>query len=184
MFCNKCGKELPDGSRFCNYCGAQMPEPAPRHASPEPEDIYSNSDMNARSEYDINDGLDRTRIYNADDGLDRTKVYNFENFEEKEPVGGRDVPEVDEREIIDDSFDNYTEDDDTFMDKMDQKFRRDDYGRPPQRSNHTWVWIVLGVVAVVLIAVIAVLAVNGMSKNSDKDKKPTVATTATGGLRP
>jgi membrane protein YdbS with pleckstrin-like domain len=23
MYCNNCGKTLPDGSRFCNYCGAQ-----------------------------------------------------------------------------------------------------------------------------------------------------------------
>ena len=26
MICNKCGKELPDDSRFCEYCGAQTDE--------------------------------------------------------------------------------------------------------------------------------------------------------------
>lgn len=26
MICNKCGKELPDDSRFCEYCGAQVDE--------------------------------------------------------------------------------------------------------------------------------------------------------------
>jgi len=174
MFCNKCGKELPDGSKFCNYCGAQMPEAAPRHARPEPEEIYSYSDENARSEYDVSEEM--TKVYGPDDGLDQTKVYNFENFEEK--PGSSDVPEIDEREIIDDSFDNYSEDD-TFMDKMDRKFRRDDYDRRPQQNKHTWVWVVLGILAVVLIAVIAVLAVNGLNKKSDKDPKPTAATTAT-----
>lgn len=28
MYCNNCGKTLPEGSRFCNYCGAQMAGPA------------------------------------------------------------------------------------------------------------------------------------------------------------
>jgi membrane protein YdbS with pleckstrin-like domain len=28
MYCNNCGKTLPDGSRFCNYCGAQTAGPA------------------------------------------------------------------------------------------------------------------------------------------------------------
>ncbi len=25
MFCNKCGKEVPEGSAFCNFCGAEVP---------------------------------------------------------------------------------------------------------------------------------------------------------------
>lgn len=25
MFCNKCGSQLPDGTRFCKFCGAQLP---------------------------------------------------------------------------------------------------------------------------------------------------------------
>lgn len=32
MFCNKCGRQLPDGSVFCNFCGAQqgvIPQAAP-----------------------------------------------------------------------------------------------------------------------------------------------------------
>lgn len=24
MFCSKCGKEIPDGSKFCPYCGAKL----------------------------------------------------------------------------------------------------------------------------------------------------------------
>lgn len=28
MFCNKCGKELPDGTKFCSGCGAQLKVPA------------------------------------------------------------------------------------------------------------------------------------------------------------
>jgi uncharacterized membrane protein YdbT with pleckstrin-like domain len=28
MYCNNCGKTLPEGSRFCNYCGTQTAGPA------------------------------------------------------------------------------------------------------------------------------------------------------------
>ena len=28
MYCNNCGKTLPEGSRFCNYCGSQTAAPA------------------------------------------------------------------------------------------------------------------------------------------------------------
>lgn len=28
MFCNKCGKEIPDNAKFCNYCGARFGESA------------------------------------------------------------------------------------------------------------------------------------------------------------
>jgi uncharacterized membrane protein YvbJ len=24
MFCNKCGKEIPDNSSFCNFCGQKI----------------------------------------------------------------------------------------------------------------------------------------------------------------
>ena len=24
MFCPKCGKEIPDGSKFCSYCGEKI----------------------------------------------------------------------------------------------------------------------------------------------------------------
>lgn len=27
MFCNKCGKEIPDGSIYCNHCGNKIDEP-------------------------------------------------------------------------------------------------------------------------------------------------------------
>lgn len=26
MYCNQCGNNLPDGSRFCNYCGNKLPD--------------------------------------------------------------------------------------------------------------------------------------------------------------
>ena len=37
MYCNKCGKQLPDGSVFCNFCGAQqgvIPQAAAAGAAP------------------------------------------------------------------------------------------------------------------------------------------------------
>lgn len=40
MYCNQCGKQIPDGSRFCNFCGANLtavrsaPQPAPVQRDP------------------------------------------------------------------------------------------------------------------------------------------------------
>ena len=37
LFCNKCGRQLPDGSVFCNFCGAQqgvIPQPGGAAAAP------------------------------------------------------------------------------------------------------------------------------------------------------
>ena len=34
MFCNKCGKELPDGTKFCSGCGAQLKAPAASPSDP------------------------------------------------------------------------------------------------------------------------------------------------------
>ena len=35
MFCNKCGKQIPDNSTFCNYCGKKL------------EIIYDNNNSSA-----------------------------------------------------------------------------------------------------------------------------------------
>ena len=35
MFCNKCGNEIPNGSKFCNNCGAPVVEPTVQAAAPE-----------------------------------------------------------------------------------------------------------------------------------------------------
>ena len=49
MFCNRCGKEIPDQAQFCNYCGAPVnkvqpkPAPAPQPApQPQPKKQKSN----------------------------------------------------------------------------------------------------------------------------------------------
>ena len=34
MYCNKCGKPIPDGSAFCNSCGAKQAQPTSSHATP------------------------------------------------------------------------------------------------------------------------------------------------------
>ena len=31
MFCNNCGKEIPDGSAVCNYCGFRFQSGAPQY---------------------------------------------------------------------------------------------------------------------------------------------------------
>lgn len=36
MFCNKCGNQIPDGSRFCSFCGSKIEEVAPVVSEPEP----------------------------------------------------------------------------------------------------------------------------------------------------
>ena len=171
MFCHHCGKEIPDGAKFCNFCGKAMPEAGPRHARPEPEEIFSYSDGNRPSEFDVNE-LDEK---------DMTKVYNFAAFEDNSPASEHsDDPVADDRENIDDSYENYQdgEDDDTFMDKLDNKFRRDEYDRKPPQNNKLWLWITLGVLAVVLIIVFAIMAFSG-TFSGNKKALPTAATTAT-----
>ena len=34
MFCQKCGKELPEGAKFCNYCGEVQKEVSSGNANP------------------------------------------------------------------------------------------------------------------------------------------------------
>lgn len=60
MFCNQCGKNLADGSRFCNYCGNQLPDAvygsgaAPRRQSrgiPPPISRPARRRMNFQEEY-------------------------------------------------------------------------------------------------------------------------------------
>ena len=172
MFCHECGKEIPDGAKFCNYCGEAQPQTGPRHARPEPEfeEISSFSDNR--------DYEERVKLYQPVEDRysdDATRVYHFKNFEGyNEPVPQDDV---DDREFIDDSYDNYSDDEDdrTFMDKLDDKFRRDDY-RLKKQNNMLWVWILLSAVVVIIVALIIVLAVN--SNSTKKNTKPTTAPTA------
>ena len=172
MFCNQCGKELPDGSRFCNRCGAEMPVKEPRHARPESEEIFSHSDRNEHSEFDVTplgmNQQDTTEI------SQRTQVYDFALFEEPE-APPREM--IDDREIINDSFDNYTEDDGTFMDKLDRQFRRDDDDDDDEKKNNTWLWVLLGVVAAILVIAIGFVVVKALNNGTDKDNKPTSAAT-------
>lgn len=34
MYCNHCGKEIPEQAKFCNYCGTQVNIPQPQPAAP------------------------------------------------------------------------------------------------------------------------------------------------------
>lgn len=36
MFCRKCGREIPEDSRYCCYCGIKRPDQAPKAAEPQP----------------------------------------------------------------------------------------------------------------------------------------------------
>lgn len=192
MYCHKCGKEIPDGAKYCNYCGEAMPEAAPRHArpEPEPEELYSFSDKSRLDPIDtgVTDPLDRTRLY---ENLDETKVYNFEAFEEHFPAPDEEPlrrPE-DDREIIGDSYELYRDgdDDDTFMDKLDNRFRRDDYDDHDDRrrkNSKAWLWITLGVLAAVLIVVFAVMAFSGKLFGGNNKPLPTVRPTAAATVKP
>lgn len=52
MFCNKCGKELPDGSAFCPKCGAPVVDEAegPAEAAGIAEPVPENSETGSASE--------------------------------------------------------------------------------------------------------------------------------------
>ena len=85
MFCNKCGKEIPDGVKFCDNCGAAVPQSGSRHARPEPEEelsSFSDKEQYKTREREY-DGLDDdTKIFHHGDNLDETRVYDFERFED------------------------------------------------------------------------------------------------------
>lgn len=36
MYCNKCGKPIPDGSTFCNACGEPQQAPSPQYRQAQP----------------------------------------------------------------------------------------------------------------------------------------------------
>jgi tetratricopeptide (TPR) repeat protein len=38
MFCNQCGKEIPDNSQFCNYCGTKVGNICPKCGTELPEE--------------------------------------------------------------------------------------------------------------------------------------------------
>lgn len=190
MFCHECGKEIPDGAKFCNFCGAAMPEAGPRHARPEADTelLYSFSDKSIPQVPDIDepDPLDRTKVY---ENLDETKVYNFEELERRAPESEDHLKKApDDREMIGDSYENYQdgEDDDTFMDKLDNRFRRDEDNRDrrPQKKNKTWLWITLGVLAAVLVIVLAILGFSGKLFGSSKKTLPTVKPTVAATVKP
>ena len=165
VFCNNCGKELPDGSKFCNYCGASMPEAKPKHIRPEgkPRYVDSRYTENGDTEYDVvNERIAQPAVDDLENGAvsDETKVYNFSNFEESADKKAVDDEKSSDaaREDVGDSFDNYSDEDDmTFMDKVDSKFRRDD-DRPDKKRNLTWLWVSLGIIVVILVVVIAIVA--------------------------
>lgn len=170
MFCHNCGKEVIDGAKFCRYCGAEIPEQTLRHARPEPEEIYSHSDMNEHTGFDVTPlGVDQQ---DADDISDRTRVYDFGRFEDNRVPGQEPY---DDREIINDSFDEYTEEENPYDDRLDEYFREENI----LEKKNTWLWVVLGVVIAILIIAIGFIAVRAITQNTNKNNKPTVSTVAT-----
>ena len=199
MFCQHCGKPIPDGANHCSFCGARVDEPAPRHARPEDDELYSYSDRR------VPDDGDLTRVYEPDQ-IDQTKVYNFANFEgqgdgydpNRDPNYDSNYdpdydPNYDPRYPdgpvpIGDDYENYQDgqSDDTFMDRVDQRFRRDDDDdyddprRPRKKKSKAWIWIIV-VILVIAAIVIAFFALKGklFGKNDMKPTAPTaVAATA------
>lgn len=198
MYCPKCGKLVPDGAKFCSFCGESVFDPAPRHARTDDEEIYSYSDQH------ISDDMDSTRVFDPEQNdMDATKVYDFAAFEDRDPNFRDDrdgydpnydprydprydpnydpnySPQNQDPSTIGDSYENYQdgEDDRTFMDKVDDRFRRDDDddNRPPrQKKSKKGLWITLGIIAVVLIIVLAVLAFSGKLFGNNKAKPTTV----------
>ena len=182
MFCNNCGKEIPDGAKFCQHCGAQLPEPTPRHARPEPEteEVYSYSDKELHDELDRTPPEEPTRVFDPIRDAAETRVFDPNQYM------GESYPQDQPNNDLDDSYETYYdgEDDQTFMDRMDNRFRRndDDEDRPPKKSSKTWLWITLGVLAAVLIIVFAILAFSGsIFKGSNK---PTALPTTVATVKP
>ena len=79
MFCNNCGKELPDGSKFCNYCGASLPEAEPKHIRPEgkPRYVDSRYTENGDTEYDVvNTRIGQPTVDDLEDGTVSARLLN------------------------------------------------------------------------------------------------------------
>ena len=45
MYCNRCGKPIPDGSVFCNSCGAKQIQPTSTHAASNQQTAYRQQPM-------------------------------------------------------------------------------------------------------------------------------------------
>ncbi|MBQ3265135.1 MAG: zinc-ribbon domain-containing protein [Ruminococcus sp.] len=186
MLCPKCRKEISEGSKFCNHCGAALPEPEPRHARQDSEgELYSYSDKGKHD--DLNDLTpdEPTRVFDpVRDGVDETKVYPLGAFTDGTP----EPPYPNDREDFGDSYEDYRDDEDdkTFMDKLDDRFRRDDEydDRPPRKSSKTWLWITLGVLAAVLIILFAILTFSGKLFGGKNNISPTVKPTAAAAVQP
>ena len=199
MFCKECGKVIPDGAKRCSFCGAEIRPSGPRHARPEAdEELYSYSDRH------LSDDRDSTRIYDpAHESFDETKVYPLGAFDDGgmdpgdgygdygndfdpnydpgyDPNYGPGPMGPDDPETIGDDYEHYMDgqDDDTFMDKIDNRFRRDDddYRRP--KKSKAWIWITIIIVAVILIIVALVFAFSG-KLFGNKNKTPTTVPKAT-----
>lgn len=198
MICKNCGKTVPDGAQVCTFCGAPLSEEhAPRHARPdsEPEELYSYSDRH------ISDDMDSTRVFDPGRDIDdSTRVFRPGEFDDREKAY-RDAfdPNYDpnfapgydpaydpayDPENIGDSYENYQdgEDDDTFMDKVDHRLRRDDRNHP--KKKRTWLWITLGVFAVVIALVLGFFAVSGNPFGGKNNAKPTSATAPVATAKP
>lgn len=210
MICPQCGKTIPDGASRCTFCGARLDEPAPRHARGDDE-LYSYSDRH------ISDERDSTRVYDPERGsIDDTKVYNFAAFEgqgngydpNRDP--GYDPryepnydpnydsnydPNYDPRYSdgpvpIGDDYENYQDgqSDDTFMDRVDQRFRRDDYDdydaprRPRRKKSKAWIWIIV-IILIIAAVVIGFFALKDklFGKN---DRTPTAPTAVAATAKP
>ncbi len=63
MFCNKCGKQIPDGRKFCQYCGAQVEDVRPVQLSQSPnQQVPLSSPSQAWSSHRIGAGFSAFEI--------------------------------------------------------------------------------------------------------------------------
>jgi hypothetical protein len=53
MYCNQCGKELTDNSKFCNYCGARLEQDSKNIKEINPKKVNEKKDNNKNFEKDV-----------------------------------------------------------------------------------------------------------------------------------
>ena len=71
MFCNKCGKQIAEGSMFCNFCGAPVEVPvepaAPEVLAEEPAAKNSGKPVFEEFNWNVNDYPSKDKIRKTED---------------------------------------------------------------------------------------------------------------------
>ncbi len=165
MFCQKCGREIPDGSRICPACGTDLNyhsaafEENGRGQEPGYEPPYD-PDYNPRFDPDYDSNYDPNYDPDYDPNYDPRFDPDYDpNYD---PGFDPDYPPNDPNAPYNGAPD-------------DRYVNRD---RRPKKQKTMWIFIVIGLIVVLVLATMAVLAVTGKLFGNGNTTPTTPTTTA------